>query len=133
MSRQITWFVLFHDCRHLNFPYQPAIIYKRFETNSSFHFKWPTAGKVQFLLCTIFVMVLTTFSFREEDKFSYVHYHEVAAFWQNDSACFKKFTFATNNLFLFFDECTTIMHYHYPSIFFFLTPLMSICFFEIFW
>ena len=69
MSRQITVFVLFHDCRHLNFLYQPAIIHKRFETNSSFHFKWPTAGKVQFLFCTIFVMVLTTFSFREEDWF----------------------------------------------------------------
>ena len=45
----------------------PAIIRKIFETNSSFHVKYRTMGKVQFLFFKRFLRVLTRFLFREED------------------------------------------------------------------
>ena len=42
-------------------------IHKIFETNSSFHVKQCTTGKVQFLFFSSFLLVLTKFSFWEED------------------------------------------------------------------
>ena len=42
-------------------------IHKIFETNSSFHVKQRTTGKVQFLFFSSFLLVLTKFSFWEED------------------------------------------------------------------
>ena len=44
-----------------------TIIHKIFETNSSFHLKYSTTGKVQFLFFRRFLLVLTKFSFRVED------------------------------------------------------------------
>ena len=40
---------------------------KIFEKNSSFHVKWRTTGKVQFLFSRSLLLVLTKFSFWEED------------------------------------------------------------------
>ena len=45
----------------------PTTIHKIFETNSSFHAKQRTTGKVQFLFCSSFLLALTKFSFWEED------------------------------------------------------------------
>ena len=42
-------------------------IHKIFETNSSFHVKQGTTGKVQFLFLSSFLLVLTKFLFWEED------------------------------------------------------------------
>ena len=42
-------------------------IYKIFEANSSFHVKQRTTGKAQFLFFSSFLLVLTIFSFWEED------------------------------------------------------------------
>ena len=44
-----------------------SIIHKIFETNSSFHVKQHTVEKAQFLFLRIFLLVLTKFSFQEED------------------------------------------------------------------
>ena len=41
-------------------------IHKIFETNSSFHVKQRTTGKVQFLFFSSFLLVSTKFSFWEE-------------------------------------------------------------------
>ena len=46
---------------------QLTIIRKIFETNYVFHVKELTTGKLQFLFFKIFLLVLTKFSFREED------------------------------------------------------------------
>ena len=40
---------------------------KIFEANSSFHVKWRTTGKVQFLFFRSFLLVLNTFFFSEKD------------------------------------------------------------------
>ena len=40
---------------------------KIFEKNSSFHVKWRTTGKVQFLFSRSLLLVLTKFSFWKED------------------------------------------------------------------
>ena len=40
---------------------------KMFETKSSFHVKQYTMGKVEFLIFSSFLLVLTKFSFWEED------------------------------------------------------------------
>ena len=40
---------------------------KIFEKNSSFHVKWRTTGKVQFLFSRSLLLVLTKFSIWEED------------------------------------------------------------------
>ena len=45
-----------------------AIIHKVLETNSSFHVKERTTGKVQFLFFREFLLLLTKFSFWEEDR-----------------------------------------------------------------
>ena len=45
-----------------------AIIHKVLETNSSFHVKERTTGKVQFLFFRKFLLLLTKFSFWEEDR-----------------------------------------------------------------
>ena len=42
-------------------------LHKIFEKNSSFHVKLRTTGKVQFLFLKRLLLVLTKFSFREED------------------------------------------------------------------
>ena len=42
-------------------------IHKIFEENSSFHVKQRTMGKAQFLFSSSFLVVLTKFSFWEED------------------------------------------------------------------
>ena len=47
--------------------YEATIIHKLFETNSSFHMKSHTTGKVQFLFFRRFLLILTKFSFPEED------------------------------------------------------------------
>ena len=47
--------------------FQETIIHKTFEINSGFHVKERTAGKVQFLFFKNFLLVLTKFSFRDED------------------------------------------------------------------
>ena len=44
-----------------------AIIHKILETNSSFHVKWGTTGKVYFLFFKSFLLALTKFSFWQED------------------------------------------------------------------
>ena len=44
------------------------IIYKIFETNSSFHVKQCTMGRVQFAFFGRFLQVLTKFSFWAEDE-----------------------------------------------------------------
>ena len=49
------------------FSVQPTTIQKIFETNSSFHMKQRTTGKVHFLFLSSFLLVLTKFSFWEED------------------------------------------------------------------
>ena len=41
------------------------IIHRAFEANSSFHVKWHTAAKVQFVFFKGFLLALTEFSFRE--------------------------------------------------------------------
>ena len=45
-----------------------TIIHKVLETNSSFHVKERTTGKVQFLFFRKFLLLLTKFSFWEEDR-----------------------------------------------------------------
>ena len=45
-----------------------TIIHKVLETNSSFHVKERTTGKVQFLFFREFLLLLTKFSFWEEDR-----------------------------------------------------------------
>ena len=47
---------------------QVTIIHKVLETNSSFHVKERTTGKVQFLFFREFLLLLTKFSFWEEDR-----------------------------------------------------------------
>ena len=47
---------------------QVTIIHKVLETNSSFHVKEGTTGKVQFLFFRKFLLLLTKFSFWEEDR-----------------------------------------------------------------
>ena len=47
---------------------QFTIIHKVLETNSSFHVKERTTGKVQFLFFRKFLLLLTKFSFWEEDR-----------------------------------------------------------------
>ena len=47
---------------------QVTIIHKVLETNSSFHVKERTTGKVQFLFFRKFLLLLTKFSFWEEDR-----------------------------------------------------------------
>ena len=47
--------------------FEATTIHKIFETNSSFHVKQRTTGKVQFLFFSRFLLVLTKFSFWEED------------------------------------------------------------------
>ena len=47
---------------------QVTIIHKVLETNSSFHVKECTTGKVQFLFFRKFLLLLTKFSFWEEDR-----------------------------------------------------------------
>ena len=47
---------------------QGTIIHKVLETNSSFHVKERTTGKVQFLFFRKFLLLLTKFSFWEEDR-----------------------------------------------------------------
>ena len=42
---------------------RPTIMTKAFETSSSFHVKWGTTGKVQFLFFKGFLLVLIKFSF----------------------------------------------------------------------
>ena len=46
---------------------KPTIIQKIFDTNSIFHVKWRTTGKVEFLLFKSFLLTLTKFSFWQED------------------------------------------------------------------
>ena len=54
---------------HLAIPtsLRPKIIHKIFETNYSFHVKQRATAKVQFLFFGRFLLVLTKFSFWEED------------------------------------------------------------------
>ena len=47
---------------------QVTTIHKVLETNSSFHVKERTTGKVQFLFFRKFLLLLTKFSFWEEDR-----------------------------------------------------------------
>ena len=47
---------------------QVTIIHKVLETNSSFHVKERTTGKVQFLFFRKFLLLLTKLSFWEEDR-----------------------------------------------------------------
>ena len=47
---------------------QVTIIHKVLETNSSFHVKERTTGKVQFLFFRKLLLLLTKFSFWEEDR-----------------------------------------------------------------
>ena len=47
--------------------YKVATVHKIFETNSSFHVKQRTTGKVQSLFLSSFLLVLTKFSFWEEE------------------------------------------------------------------
>ena len=47
---------------------QVTIIHKVLETNSSFHVKERTTGKVQVLFFRKFLLLLTKFSFWEEDR-----------------------------------------------------------------
>ena len=47
---------------------QVTIIHKVLETNSSFHVKERTTGKVQFLFFRKFLLLLTKFSFWGEDR-----------------------------------------------------------------
>ena len=47
---------------------QVTVIHKVLETNSSFHVKERTTGKVQFLFFRKFLLLLTKFSFWEEDR-----------------------------------------------------------------
>ena len=46
--------------------YPEIIIHKIFQTNSSYHVKQRTIGKVQFLFFRRFLLVLTNYSFQEE-------------------------------------------------------------------
>ena len=46
---------------------EATIIHKIFETNSSFHVKWRTMIKVQFLLFKNLLLMPTKFSFLQED------------------------------------------------------------------
>ena len=47
--------------------FDPAIIHNVSETNSSFHVKWHTTGKVYFLFFKNFLLVLTKFLFGQGD------------------------------------------------------------------
>ena len=47
--------------------FSESTIHKTSETNSSFHVKQFTTGKVLFLFLKSFFLVLTNFSFRQED------------------------------------------------------------------
>ena len=47
--------------------FNATTIHRIFKTNSSFHVKQGTTGKVQFLFFSSFLIVLTKFSFWEED------------------------------------------------------------------
>ena len=47
--------------------FEPTTIHKISETNSSFHMKQCTTGKVHFLFFSSFLLVLTKVSFWEED------------------------------------------------------------------
>ena len=58
------------ECPHrtLKIFHPPATtIHRTFEINASFHLKQRTTGKVQFLFFGSFLLVLTKFSFWEED------------------------------------------------------------------
>ena len=46
---------------------EPTTIHRIFETKSTFHVKQRTTGKVQFPFVSSFLLVLTKFSFSEED------------------------------------------------------------------
>ena len=46
---------------------ETTTIHRIFEANSSFHVKQHTTGKVQFLFCNSFLLVLAKFSFWKED------------------------------------------------------------------
>ena len=59
--------VLWHSSEHKKSQETTTSTDKIFEKNSSFHVKWRTTGKVQFLFSRSLLLVLTKFSFWEED------------------------------------------------------------------
>ena len=71
---------IMHFQSKTNFFFQPiaTTTAKMFEKNSSFHVKYRTTGKVQFLFLRSLLLVNTKFSFWEEDfkpaKFSFAFY-----------------------------------------------------------
>ena len=61
LVQQINYVIFFQPL------FKPIIIHKIFETNSSFHVKQRTTGNVWFLFFKRFLLVLTKFSFWQEE------------------------------------------------------------------